>query len=83
MRSSEERKAESCMAKKAYIITLCFGAWQNQLWFSGDDDELSEIRWVDAKKSLQSLGDCCSNANEFFLAAVKHFAEYGFTRIQK
>lgn len=71
------------MAEKAYIINIAFGAWQNQVWFSGSEDELTENKWVEAKKKLGSIGERCTNPNEFFLATVKHFEEYGFTRVQK
>ncbi len=71
------------MAKKAYIINITHGAWNNQLWFSGEDDDLTERKWVDAKKSLEEVGSQCSNSNKFFSEAVKHFEEYGFVRVQK
>lgn len=71
------------MAKKAYIINITHGAWQNQLWFSGDDNDIAERKWVDAKKSLEEVGARCTSSNEFFSAAVKHFEDFGFVRVQK
>ena len=71
------------MAKKLYAITLSFGPWQNQLCFSGEDDELAEIRWADAKKELEEVGSRCTGSSQFFDEAVKHFEKYGFSRIQK
>lgn len=71
------------MAKKTYIINLQFGTWTNQLWFSGEDSEIAQNKWADAKRELERIGDSCSNSNEFFLKAVAHFESCGFTRIQK
>lgn len=72
------------MAKQTYIIDLAFGTWQNQVWFCDTgDDESAERRWTDAKQTLEDVGDHCSNSNEFFNEAVKHFDKYGFTRIQR
>ena len=71
------------MAKKLYSITLRFGSWQNLVCFAGDDDELAEIRWAEAKKALEEVGPRCSNSSIFFDEAVKHFEKCGFTRIQK
>lgn len=71
------------MDNQAYIINLAFGAWQNQLWFTSVEDSDSQHRWADAKQSLEEIGSRCTNSNEFFLAAVRHFEEYGFQRIQK
>lgn len=66
-----------------YTITLCFGSWQNLLCFSGENDELAEIRWADAKKELEDVGSRCTNSSQFFDEAVKHFEKYGFHRVQK
>lgn len=71
------------MADKPYIINLKFGTWQNQLWFSGEDSDIAENKWVDAKRALEILGDTCTNSNEFYNKAVANFESYGFTQIQK
>lgn len=72
--------------KKAYIINLTFGTWQNQLWFCGTENEDGENLDDDfekAKQTLEMVGNECSNSNEFFYKAVEHFKSYGFSRIQK
>lgn len=72
------------MADNVFIIDLAFGTWQNQVWFcdtEGEDN--SDRRWTDAKQELENVGDHCSNSNEFFNEAVKHFEKYGFVRIQR
>lgn len=66
-----------------YIINLVFGTWHNQVWFSGNDDELTLIRWNVAKSGLETIGEECSNSNDFFNRAVEHFESYGFIRTQK
>lgn len=71
------------MIKKSYIINLVFGTWQNQSWFSGNDDELTQIRWEVAKKGLAEVAEGCTNSNDFFNKAIQHFENYGFSRIQK
>lgn len=72
------------MAKQTFIIDLAFGTWQNQIWFCDiGEDESAERRWTDAKQALEEVGEHCSNSNEFFNEAVKHFEKYGFTRIQR
>ena len=72
------------MFRDTYIINLAFDTWQNQVWFCDKlQDGRSDRRWADAKKSLEDVGERCSNASEFFNESVKHFEEYGFVRIQK
>ncbi len=72
------------MAENVYIIDLAFGTWQNQVWFCDmEQDNDADRRWTDAKQSLEDVGDHCSNANEFFNEAVKHFKKFGFIRIQR
>lgn len=71
------------MKTKAYIINLRFDLWENQLWLVGEDNEIAENNWVEAKKSLDKIGDNCTNSNEFFKKAIEHFEEYGFVRVQK
>lgn len=72
------------MLRDTYIINLAFDTWQNQVWFCDKlQDDRSDRRWADAKKSLEDVGERCSNASDFFHEAVKHFEEYGFVRIQK
>ncbi len=72
------------MADNVFIIDLAFGTWQNQIWFCDTiDDGNADRRWTDAKQELESVGDHCSNSNEFFLEAVKHFEKHGFVRIQR
>ena len=72
------------MVKETYIIDLAFGTWQNQIWLCDKQDaESSEMRWTDAKQSLEDVGEHCSNSNEFFNEAVKHFEKFGFVRIQR
>lgn len=72
------------MAKNTYIIDLAFGTWQNRVWFCdmGEVDS-SDRRWTDAKQALEDVGEHCSNPNEFFKEAVKHFEKYGFARIER
>ena len=68
---------------KPYIIGLEFGTWHSEVWFSGEATPEAEENWSKAVKSLASVGNECSNPNEFISAASEHFEKYGFTRIQR
>jgi hypothetical protein len=71
------------MAKKAYIITLSYGSWRNQLWFSAEEDYHTQKKWNEIIKALDELGDTCSHAGDYFDRSLKLFEENGFVRIQK
>ncbi len=68
---------------KPYIIGLEFGTWNSEVWFSGEDSAETAEKWNEAVGSLKSVGDSCSNPNDFIVAACEHFEKYGFTRIQR
>ncbi len=69
--------------KKPYIIGLKFGTWQSELWFSAGDDPQTEAAWKKASDSLTGIGAQAANPNEFLSAAVEHFEQSGFVRIQR
>ncbi|MBR5089138.1 MAG: hypothetical protein IK093_06905 [Ruminiclostridium sp.] len=68
---------------KPYIICLQFGTWRNELWFSAPDSETCSERWKKAVDTLPAVSEQCTSSNEFMTDAVKHFENYGFTRIQR
>ena len=71
------------MNKKAYIINLKFGIWENQLWLEADDDEKTLARWEDVKSGLDNVAKRCHTSGEYFTKATEYFADNGFHRIQK
>lgn len=68
---------------KPYIIGLEFGTWSSEVWFSGKDNPETAEKWAEAVATLKTVGDTCSNPNEFITEASEHFEKYGFTRIQR
>ena len=68
---------------KPYIIGLEFGTWHSEVWFSGEDSPETAEKWEKAVKTLEHVGNECSNPNEFISAASEHFEKYGFTRIEQ
>ena len=69
--------------KKPYIICLRFGTWRNELWFSAEDDEATASEWEKAVGELPEVSTRCVNSNDFMSAAVEHFEDRGFIRIQR
>jgi hypothetical protein len=63
--------------KKAYIINLKYGIWENQLWLEADDNEAMQEKWEIAKATA------CQSSGDYFNKAIEHFSQYGFSRIQK
>ena len=41
--------------KKAYIINLKYGIWENQLWLEADDNEVMQEKWEIAKAKLTDV----------------------------
>ena len=41
--------------KKAYIINLKYGIWENQLWLEADDNEVMQEKWEIAKAKLADV----------------------------
>ena len=68
---------------KPYIICLQFGTWRNELWFSAPDNQMTAEKWRTAVDILPQVSETCSNPGEFLAAAVEHFEDHGFTRIQR
>ena len=68
---------------KAYIINLKFGITRRQIWFSAEDNKETEQKWCDAYKTLDIVGDACTEPQEFYEKAIAHYNSYGFTRIAK
>lgn len=68
---------------KTYIIGLEFGTWHSEVWFAGEATDEAQEKWEKAVKTLYSVGNECSNPNEFINAASEHFEKYGFTQIQR
>ncbi len=68
---------------KAYIVTLKFGIWENQLWFEAEDSTEKGTDFEVAKDTLDKIAADSANAADFFNKAVAHFESYGFDRIQK
>lgn len=68
---------------KPYIIGLEFGTWSSEVWFAGEDDAETAEKWEKAVSTLKTVGNTCSNSNEFIAEASEHFEKYGFTRIQR
>lgn len=71
------------VAEKNYIVDLAFDTWHNQTWFVAEDCGENDRKWQEALRSLDSVGDSCTNSNEFMEKAVEHFNSYGFERIRK
>lgn len=69
--------------KKAFVVNLKFGAWRNQVWFSGDNTPESETKWDTAINMLEDIGKECTTSNIFFQKAVALFESCGFARIEK
>ena len=69
--------------RKPYIIGLKFGTWRNELWVSAEDDKETEEKWNKAVAELNTVGEKCTNSNEFLSEAVDYFEERGFSRIQR
>lgn len=69
--------------KKAYIINLKYGIWENQLWLEADDNEVMQEKWEIAKAKLADVAMVCQSSGDYFNKAIEHFSQYGFSRIQK
>lgn len=69
--------------KKAYIINLKYGIWENQLWLEADDTNEMHEKWETAKAKLAETATACQSSGDYFNKAIEHFSQYGFTRIQK
>lgn len=69
--------------KKAYIINLKYGIWENQLWLEADDNEVMQEKWETAKAKLADVATVCQSSGDYFNKAIEHFSQYGFSRIQK
>ena len=69
--------------KKAYIINLKYGIWENQLWLEADDNEVMQEKWEIAKAKLTDVATACQRLGDYLNKAIEHFSQYGFSRIQK
>lgn len=69
--------------KKAYIINLKYGIWENQLWLEADDNEVMQEKWEIAKAKLTDVATASQSSGDYFNKAIEHFSQYGFSRIQK
>ena len=69
--------------KRAYIINLKYGIWENQLWLEADDNEVMQEKWEIAKAKLTDVATACQSSGDYFNKAIEHFSQYGFSRIQK
>ena len=69
--------------KKAYIINLKYGIWENQLWLEADDTPEMQKAWEKAKRGLSDLASSCQSPGDYFSKAVECFGSAGFVRIQK
>lgn len=69
--------------KKAYIINLKYGIWENHLWLEADDNEVMQEKWEIAKAKLTDVATACQSSGDYFNKAIEHFSQYGFSRIQK
>ena len=68
--------------KKAYIINLKYGIWENQLWLEADDNEVMQEKWEMAKAKLTDVATACQSSGDYFNKAIEHFSQYGFSRIR-
>lgn len=48
--------------KKAYIINLKYGIWENQLWLEADDNEVMQEKWEIAKAKLADVATTCQSS---------------------
>ena len=62
--------------KKAYIINLKYGIWENQLWLEADDNEAMQEKWEIAKAKLTDVATACQSSGDYFNKAIEHFQEY-------
>jgi hypothetical protein len=69
--------------KETYIANLKFNTVQKQVWFISEKNNEANDKWKLACKKLNEVGDKCSDASEFFDAAIEHFKAFGFIRIAK
>ena len=65
--------------KKAYIINLKYGIWENQLWLEADDNEVMQEKWEIAKAKLTDVATACQSSGDYFNKAIEHFSQYGFS----
>ncbi|MDR0197786.1 MAG: hypothetical protein LBI36_06175 [Oscillospiraceae bacterium] len=70
------------MENNVRILNLKFGTWENQLWFTGTEENSDEA-WNFALTCLDEIGDNCSGANEFFVKVTEFLEERGFYRMEK
>lgn len=68
---------------KPYIVCLKYGTWRCEVWFSAPDDPETAEKWSIAVNELPEVSAQCKNSGDFMSAAVTHFEERGFTRIQR
>ena len=69
--------------KKAYIINLKYGIWENQLWLEADDTPEMQEKWEIAKAKLAHRATPSQSSRDYINKAIEQISQYGFTRIQK
>jgi hypothetical protein len=68
---------------KGYSVRLKFGTAFKDFYFQIDTSDDSDIKWDEACKELDKVGDSCKDGKEFFEKVIEHFASYGFVHIEK